>query len=51
MVFILSVLNRVHNFVEVCPQQCAGFVQFCSNYNQGVSCMINFVLVQMFADI
>ena len=46
-----SVLNRVYNFVQVCPKQCAWFVRVCSNYNQGVSCMIDFVLVQMFADI
>ena len=31
-----SVLNRVQNFVQVCPKQCAWFVLVCSNYKQGV---------------
>ena len=42
---VLSVLNRVYNFARVFPKQCAGFVRVCSNYKQGVSCTIDFVLV------
>ena len=45
MVLVLSVLNRVYNFARVFPKQCAGFVRVCSNYKQGVSCTIDFVLV------
>ena len=46
MVLVLSVLNRVYNFARVFPKQCAGFVRVCSNYKQGVSCTIDFVLVE-----
>ena len=46
MVFVLSILNRVYNFAQVCPKQCAWFVRVCSNYKQGVSCRIEFVLVE-----
>ena len=35
MGFVLSVLNRVYNFAQVCPKQCARFVRVCSNYKQG----------------
>ena len=35
MVFVLSVLNRVYNFVQVYPKQGAWFVWVCSNYKQG----------------
>ena len=45
LVLVLSVLNRVYNFARVFPKQCAGFVRVCSNYKQGVSCTIDFVLV------
>ena len=37
MVFVLSVLNKVYNFVWFCWNRVYNFVQACSNYKRGIT--------------
>ena len=59
MVFVLSVLNRVYDFVRVCPKQVYNFLRVYNqvynfvgvrlNYKQGIACcMIDLICLMKF---